>query len=311
MERGATGSRLALDLSAPSARRRSSPATLPFPTGLARAADGGSVRLGGLAASRPRASRQRRRARRKPSLSDLPAYPGRIAPARRRRLLARPLRAAQSARGVRSAGRRLSPPHDRDVDPDYLDRALALQRRELPRADPGRRAQEAQHAEALVAELVLRARRALRSDDAAARELPQPRRRRDRTASPRCCEFGDTLYVAAKGSGRIVAHRPLRTWERATREPNPRIRAGDQGRSAAFPRSRTSTSRSSAGEIHAIVGENGAGKSTLMKVLAGVHELTSGRAALRRQAASPQIAGRSARAAASPWCFRRPIWSRR
>ena len=31
-----------------------------------------------------------------------------------------------------------------------------------------------------------------------------------------------------------------------------------------------------AGEVHAIVGENGAGKSTLMKILAGVHQPSSG-----------------------------------
>jgi len=31
-----------------------------------------------------------------------------------------------------------------------------------------------------------------------------------------------------------------------------------------------------AGEVHALAGENGAGKSTLMKVLQGVHPITSG-----------------------------------
>ena len=53
------------------------------------------------------------------------------------------------------------------IDPALLDRARALKRRELSRADPGRSAQEAEHAEAVVAELVVRARRALQSDDAA------------------------------------------------------------------------------------------------------------------------------------------------
>ena len=31
-----------------------------------------------------------------------------------------------------------------------------------------------------------------------------------------------------------------------------------------------------AGEVHALLGDNGAGKSTLIKVLAGVHQPTSG-----------------------------------
>ena len=66
-----------------------------------------------------------------------------------------------------------------------------------------------------------------------------------------------------------------------------------------------------AGEIHAIVGENGAGKSTLMKVLAGVYELTSGESGLRRPASFASNARRGARAAASPWSFRRRTSSRR
>ena len=62
-------------------------------------------------------------------------------------------------------------------------------------------------------------------------------------------------------------------------------RGGDQlllpGRGC-DPRSRTSRSRSGAGEIVALVGENGSGKTTLAKVLAGLYRPNSGRLLLER-----------------------------
>ena len=47
------------------------------------------------------------------------------------------------------------------------------------------------------------------------------------------------------------------------------------------------------GEIRGIVGQNGAGKSTLMKILAGVHEPTSGAIHLRGQAVRMNTPGRA------------------
>jgi hypothetical protein len=81
MERGATGSLWLIDLSASGANTKELANRLAFPTGLARAADG---RLHVSEAWRHRVLAFETKATSAPQalLSDLPAYPGRIAPAR-------------------------------------------------------------------------------------------------------------------------------------------------------------------------------------------------------------------------------------
>jgi hypothetical protein len=81
MERGAAGSLWLIDLSAPNATATQLAKGLAFPTGLALAADG---RLHLSEAWRHRILAFKTEARSAPQavLSDLPAYPGRIAPAR-------------------------------------------------------------------------------------------------------------------------------------------------------------------------------------------------------------------------------------
>ena len=65
------------------------------------------------------------------------------------------------------------------------------------------------------------------------------------------------------------------------------------------------------GEIHALLGENGAGKSTLTKIMAGVVDATSGKLFHAGQEIAYASPHAGARTPASPWCSRRPAWSRR
>jgi hypothetical protein len=111
MERGATGSLWLIDLSAPEATATQLGKNLAFPTGLAHAGDG---RLYISEAWRHRILVVEKDATSAPRavLSDLPAYPGRIAPARDGGFWLALFRASQSACGIRPARRRLSSEND-------------------------------------------------------------------------------------------------------------------------------------------------------------------------------------------------------
>ena len=152
-----------IDLPRRCRRRSCSPKALLSQAALRRACDGRLLVSESLAASACVALDLREAARPSRSLSDLPAYPGRIARAHdggfwlalfapRNQLVEFVLREDDYRRRMID-----------DSRSGLLDCAGAVERRELPRADPGRGAQEAQHAEALVAELVLRAGRPLQT----------------------------------------------------------------------------------------------------------------------------------------------------
>ena len=99
-------------------------------------------------------------------------------PAARRRRLAGPVRAAQPADRVRPAGRRtIAQDMMREVPRGLLDRAGARLRPQFPGAAAMRRRQHHGHPQAVVAEPLLRAGGPARRDDAAGRQLSQPRQR--------------------------------------------------------------------------------------------------------------------------------------
>ena len=62
--------------------------------------------------------------------------------------------------------------------------------------------------------------------------------------------------------------------------------------------------RSSAGTVHALMGENGAGKSTLMKCLFGIYNKDSGHIYLEGKEVNFSTAARRRWTTASPWCIR-------
>ena len=161
-------------------------------------------------------------------------------------------------------------------------------RQQLPRAAAGRRAQADGHPEAVGADALLRACGASRRR-ACSRIFSLHSRADgdDHGVTCGCAKHGAMLLRRCQGPRRAraaVRSRRQTDGSEPVMTPDPRTAQGDQGVSRRAARSRTSTSRSSRGEIHALLGENGAGKSTLTKMMAGVHQLTSRRDADRRQA---------------------------
>ena len=203
MERGATGSLWLINLSKPAATATPLCKNLAFPTGLARAGEG---RLFVSEAWRHRilALEQDGKSPPQPVLSDLPAYPGRIAPAResgfwlalfapRNQLVEFVLREDDYRRRMINT-----------VDPNFwiapalwsgasfLEPIQGGARKKLNRLKPW----SPSWSYGLVARCspIMQPLRSFHSRaDGAIHGVTS------------CCEFDDTLYVAAKGSGRIVA----------------------------------------------------------------------------------------------------------
>ena len=69
---------------------------------------------------------------------------------------------------------------------------------------------------------------------------------------------------------------PARDFRRPSGDADARRRSASPRTSARSAPTTTSTSPSSPGEIHALLGENGAGKSTLVKILYGALQPTAG-----------------------------------
>jgi hypothetical protein len=203
MERGATGSLWLIDLSKPEATATPLCKNLAFPTGLARAGEG---RLFVSEAWRHRilAFEKEGKSQPEPILSDLPAYPGRIAPARdggfwlalfapRNQLVEFVLREDDYRRRMIDT-----------VDPNFwIAPALSSGASFLEPIQGGARKKlnmlkpwSPSWSYGLVARCgpTMRPLRSFHSRaDGAIHGVTS------------CCEFNDTLYVAAKGAGRIVA----------------------------------------------------------------------------------------------------------
>jgi hypothetical protein len=203
MERGATGSLWLIDLSTPDATATRMAKDLAFPTGLARAADS---RVHVSEAWRHRVLIFETRAMSAPqaALSDLPAYPGRIAPAR-------------------DGGFWLALFAPRNQLVEFILREDDYRRRMIDSVDPNFWIAPALSSGASFLEPIQGgARKKLNmlkpwspswSYGLVARCSPtmQPLRSFHSRADgaihgvTSCCEFNNTLYVAAKGAGRIVA----------------------------------------------------------------------------------------------------------
>jgi hypothetical protein len=203
MERGATGSLWLIDLSAPNATATQLAKGLAFPTGLARAADG---RLHVSEAWRHRVLAIETKTMSAPQavLSDLPAYPGRIAPAR-------------------NGGFWLALFAPRNQLVEFVLREDDYRRRMIDTVDPSFWIAPALSSGVSFLEPIQGgARKKLNmlkpwspswSYGLVAKCSPtmQPLRSFHSRADgaihgvTSCCEFNDTLYVAAKGAGRIVA----------------------------------------------------------------------------------------------------------
>ena len=203
MERGATGSVWLIDLSAPGAARMQLAKGLAFPSGLAQARDG---RLLVSEAWLHRVLALPKGGANEPQilLSDLPAYPGRIAPAGdggfwlalfapRNQLVEFVLREDKYRRRMID-----------DLDPNYwIAPALSSGASFLEPIQGGARKKlnmlkpwSPSWSYGLLARC-----------DAAMRPLRSFHSRADGAIHgvTSCCEFNGTLYVAAKGAGRIVA----------------------------------------------------------------------------------------------------------
>jgi len=203
MERGATGSLWLIDLSTPGATATQIGKSLAFPTGLAHAADG---RLYVSEAWRHRILAFGKEATSAPQavLSDLPAYPGRIAPAR-------------------DGGFWLALFAPRNQLVEFVLREDNYRRRMIDSLDPNFWIAPALSSGASFLEPIQGgARKKLNmlkpwspswSYGLVANCGPtmQPLRSFHSRADgaihgvTSCCEFNDKLYIAAKGSGRIVA----------------------------------------------------------------------------------------------------------
>jgi hypothetical protein len=203
MERGASGSLWLIDLSTPGATATQMVTNLAFPTGLAHTSDG---RLLMSEAWRHRILALDREGKSPPQdvFSDLPAYPGRIAPARdggfwlalfapRNQLVEFVLRENNYRRRMIDA-----------VDPDFwIAPALSSGKSFLEPIQGGARKKlnmlkpwSPSWSYGLVAGCgpTMQPLRSFHSRaDGAVHGVTS------------CCEFNDTLYVAAKGSGRVVA----------------------------------------------------------------------------------------------------------
>jgi hypothetical protein len=203
MERGATGSLWLIDLSKPGATATPLCKNLAFPTGVARAGEG---RLFVSEAWRHRilAFEKEGKSPLQPVLSDLPAYPGRIAPAR-------------------DGGFWLALFAPRNQLVEFVLREDDYRRRMIDTVDPNFWIAPALSSGASFLEPIQGgARKKLNmlkpwspswSYGLVARCGPtmQPLRSFHSRADgaihgvTSCCEFNETLYVAAKGAGRIVA----------------------------------------------------------------------------------------------------------
>jgi hypothetical protein len=203
MERGATGSLWLIDLSAPNATATQLGKGLAFPTGLARAADG---RVHVSEAWRHRVLSFETGAMSAPQtvLSDLPAYPGRIAPARNGgfwlALFAPRNQLVEFVLGEDDYRRRMID----TVDPSYwIAPALSSGASFLEPIQGGARKKlnmlkpwSPSWSYGLVARCspTMQLLRSFHSRaDGAVHGVTS------------CCEVNDTLYVTAKGAGRIVA----------------------------------------------------------------------------------------------------------
>jgi hypothetical protein len=203
MERGATGSLWLIDLTAPGATATQLANNLAFPTGLAEASDG-RLLVSEAWLHRIHTFEKEGRSAPQPVLSDLPAYPGRIAPARdggfwlalfapRNQLVEFVLREDEYRRRMIDS-----------MDPDvWIAPALSSGASFLEPIQGGARKKlnmlkpwSPSWSYGLVARC-----------GPTMRPLESFHSRADGAIHgvTSCCEFSDTLYVAAKGSGRIVA----------------------------------------------------------------------------------------------------------
>jgi hypothetical protein len=206
MERGTTGSLWIIDLSKPGATATPLCKNLAFPSGLARAGDG-ELFVSEAWRHRILALERDGKSPPQPVLSDLPAYPGRIAPAR-------------------DGGFWLALFAPRNQLVEFVLREADYRRRMIDTVDPNFWIAPSLSSGASFLEPIQGgARKKLNmlkpwspswSYGLVARCSPtmQPLRSFHSRADgaihgvTSCCEFNDTLYVAAKGSGRIVAVDP-------------------------------------------------------------------------------------------------------
>jgi hypothetical protein len=203
MERGATGRLWFIDLSKPGATATPLGKNLAFPTGLARPGDG-RLFLSEAWRHRILAFGKDGKSPPQPVLSDLPAYPGRIAPARdggfwlaffapRNQLVEFVLREDTYRRKmIDTVDPRfwIAPALSSGVS--FLEPIQGGARKKLNRLKPW----SPSWSYGLVAKCS-RTMQPLRSFHSRADGAIH--------GVTSCCEFNDTLYVAAKGSGRIVA----------------------------------------------------------------------------------------------------------